>query len=1195
MRWDIIRGALQNMPKSFFIFRDSSIAPNTSTMVNPRVNGEVLSSQEQLDPATSTAQNTTQFGVGTEVLSSSCHRVAQSASFESAPFQQTSSLAINRDHRTQNTSTTSETSDSDQQQDRSLSIEVPIALGPSNTLSENELLRSSRGTWAADRSAIFACFSCVIGIYNISRFSLLVYVYKACFIVEFIILTCMFGFPFMYLQSAVGQYLGSGITDMWYISPAFKGVGVALVYVYVVLGVYTSVPISWLFLFFKDSFVTTRETYRWGQCNPKFGAQYCLESRNKTSSGYFGWSVPNYFHGRVLARNVGNESDRAEIKFEITLNLAIIWLLVFASLSQGLRLYGKLAYAFVVIPVPLLILMASRMMEEWGNGVSDIFYADWKAILSDSVSWQLASREVFLTWVLYGGVVLQLCSHNKITTNITKIVLVVGIAGTLTLIMSSFFIVCAIKAISARNMTYVLSSYVLSEAEETVKCLEPSTVFQKNMANVSPINLVIGDMFPSSNNQSVVSGYQVLRIATEILPATLKVQGVRAISSVWSICFFFMMIFFGFAQLVPLWFLVVESIISIKPTILRRRQTIITFIACVAGLLLGLPMTSTIGIFILFYLDYCIGSLWCISIVYLIMLIAILFVRGRFFGTDKLITMVTRKQSNYVWLLPFLKLQWNVVLPVTYVILSVSFWKTGYSAYMWTDFADNYDYWAPWLRKLSLLIQVIPLLIIVGTTMIQGIHYVRIFFPQPFHEIVQSWCCPAFTLVSITSEDVTNDTLTTGINNSAYEEDPPPKYTPPPSYSTATARIMARFINQNDSSISTTPVQRYSSTENNLYSVVGLVSFNPYLENDNSSKTSPCYSFTTNRMMGNVLKQDQTSLVSCEPQPASHTDLKASASCPSATVKKLAKFLNRSQSSTAYTIPLAEREPSLSSTQEFTTYKLQLKPHANSKVFSYSSATAQKIVKILNRSHSSSGAETEIPISFRERLAFTEPYHENNKDSKTSTYSSVTDRMLGISINRSHSSPATTKEQFMFSEKDNFCSTVDLVSFEPQPEDQIDYKAPTFYSPTTVRMREVRLNQRHSSLAVPREQYAFLAQSPSFTKPHLANHKFSKASTYSSTTGQMVRKFLNRSHSLLETIRQQSIFSSENHFTEPCPETHTLSETTTYSFATDQMLKISLNRSHSSIATTTEQPKFSAEEDFYSTAGLVFFEPQLEN
>ncbi|XP_022245902.1 uncharacterized protein LOC111086621 [Limulus polyphemus] len=579
------------------------------------------------------------------------------------------------------------------------------------------------------------------------------------------------------------------------------------------------------------------------------------------------------------------------------------------------------------------------------------------------------------------------------------------------------------------------------------------------------------------------------------------------------------------------------------------------------------------------------------------MLIVILFVRGHFFGTDKLITMVTKKQSKYTWLLPVLRLQWNVILPVTYLVLSISFWRVGNAASTWTDFADNYGYWAPWLRKLSLLIQVIPLLIIAGTTMIQGVHYLRTSSSQSFHEIAQSWCCPVFTLVNITSDDFINDTLTSGMNNSAYEEDPPPKYTPPPSYSTATARMMARFLNQNDSSLPTTPVQPLSSTENNnLYSEIGLVSFNPCLEKDNIRKVSPFYSSANARLVGNILNQAHSSFVSCEAQSANHANLKASTSYPSGTVKKLVKFLNRSQSSTADTIPVEERAPSMSSTQEFTTYKLQPKKHFNSKVSSYSSATARKIVKILNRSHSSSAATTEQPLFSPEIFSFTEPYHENNTDSKASTYSSVTGLMMEISLNRNYSSLATTTEQPMFSTEDNFDSIVDFVSSEPQPKNQVDYKVSTSYSPTTVRMREEFLNRSHSSLAVPTEQYATSAETPSFTKPHPSNQTSSKASTYSSATGRMVGKFLNRSQSLLETIKEQSIFSSEStSFTEPCPESHTSSKTSTYSSAPGRMMGISLNRSHSSLATTTEQPMFSSEDDFYSTADLVSFETQPEN
>ncbi|XP_022238036.1 sodium- and chloride-dependent glycine transporter 1-like isoform X2 [Limulus polyphemus] len=692
---------------------------------------------------------------------------------------------------------------------------------------DSDNVRPSRGLWPYDSCVIFACFSCVVGIYNISRFAVLVHVYKACFFVEFIILSCVFGFPFLYLQMALGQYIGSGLTDMWYITPAFKGVGLAMLYLYVLLGVYTSVPISWLFLYFKDSFITTRDTYKWGQCNPKFGLRSCLESRNLSTDAYLGWSVPNYFHGRILGRRPGAHHHREEFNFEITFNLAVIWLLVFIILSRGIRLYGKLTYVIVVVPLSSLLIMSVRMMEVWGNALTELFDVQWKTVLIDSSSWFLAAREVFLTWVLYGGVVLQLCSHNKATSNITRNMAIVGIGGTLTLILSSFFSVCIMKSISARNMTYVPSSY---EIEQTIKCLQPSSCSSISGMNSTPINLVIGEKFPSSSGLSVTSGYQVLRLATEIFPSALAVQGVNVISSFWPICFYFMMIIFGLAQITVIWITVVESIIAIKPNILLGWQTVITLTSCTAGFLLGLPMTSTIGIFVLYFMDFCVGSLWWISILYMVMLIAILFIRGRPYGTDQLVTVIARSQSNQIWLLPILTFQWNVVLPV----LSISFLQSGNSSSMWADYAEEYPFWAPWVKKLSMLIQVLPLISVVGVAIFQGFLYLKPSSTQAFHERIQSLCFPAFASANITSGvigDGANRTSTIGVINTAYEEDPPPKYTPPPSYSSATARMMVHFLNRRHSVMDLATGQSTSLADSPNIASVELVSYEPQPEN----------------------------------------------------------------------------------------------------------------------------------------------------------------------------------------------------------------------------------------------------------------------------------------------------------------------------------------------------------------------------
>jgi solute carrier family 6 (neurotransmitter transporter) len=44
------------------------------------------------------------------------------------------------------------------------------------------------------------------------------------------------------------------------------------------------------------------------------------------------------------------------------------------------------------------------------------------------------------------------------------------------------------------------------------------------------------------------SGYQVLRLATELVPSTLALLGADAVSPFWAVLFYFILILFGIAQ-----------------------------------------------------------------------------------------------------------------------------------------------------------------------------------------------------------------------------------------------------------------------------------------------------------------------------------------------------------------------------------------------------------------------------------------------------------------------------------------------------------------------------------------------------------------------------------------------------------------------------------------------------------------------
>lgn len=61
-------------------------------------------------------------------------------------------------------------------------------------------------------------------------------------------------------------------------------------------------------------------------------------------------SLPQYFQSEVLQRNTGsNNSYFGTIKFQVAFNLAVVWMIVFVSLSKGLRSYGKVKKIFTTI------------------------------------------------------------------------------------------------------------------------------------------------------------------------------------------------------------------------------------------------------------------------------------------------------------------------------------------------------------------------------------------------------------------------------------------------------------------------------------------------------------------------------------------------------------------------------------------------------------------------------------------------------------------------------------------------------------------------------------------------------------------------------------------------------------------------------------------------------------------------------
>ena len=98
-----------------------------------------------------------------------------------------------------------------------------------------------------------------------------------------------------------------------------------------------------------------------------------------------------------------------------------------------------------------------------------------------------------------------------------------------------------------------------------------------------------------SRKPLIESGYQVHRLATELIPAYFAILGPKMISPFWSVLFYFTLIMLGIAQCLALFHTVIQGMIAIKPSGLKSWEGSITFCVCAIGFVLGLPMGTEVS------------------------------------------------------------------------------------------------------------------------------------------------------------------------------------------------------------------------------------------------------------------------------------------------------------------------------------------------------------------------------------------------------------------------------------------------------------------------------------------------------------------------------------------------------------------------------------------------------------------------
>ncbi|XP_057342095.1 uncharacterized protein LOC130678700 isoform X2 [Microplitis mediator] len=688
------------------------------------------------------------------------------------------------------------------------------AAGSGGGNEDEESEENPLGKWPHALSPALACLGCTLGLFNISRFSILSVQFGANFIVQFLVLSLVLGIPMLTLQVCLGQRLAAGAVDMWKISPVFHGVGIALLVAHALIGIYSIIGVSWMFVYFRDSFITKQDRYRWAE--PFFLYREDTKPMNLSVSYKLHETVPDYFSGVVLQRHHLNEPSPSVVtlKFQVAFNLAVVWMIVFVSLSKGLRSYGKVVYVFTLVPVFGTLILCTKLLGLTPPGtINQLFPATvWSEFFINSKSWVAASSEVFLTWGVLGAAAMQIAAHNKYKNLLQRDTSLVIVLTIVVLLLAAFLANTCVQILRYHGYTYTTSSFEKISSYVFMRPINqapPPGYGNTPERFMSHASFLLGQRtIKPGADLSAESGYQSLRLSTELVPATLALLGAEQVSPFWAVLFYFILILFGIAQQLAIWHCVITGIMAINAKMMKLWETTITFFSCACAYILGLPMATEWGIYMVYFLDYTIGGAWWIIILYLVQVGAVFAVRGRPHTGEAVVAELFSPTGRCLkhWAGPLLSFTWNVILPIMLMVLSITLFRSSNFRELYSYRRSGKDYWAVWSRQLGASMQLIPILIIPAVAIIQTCRYLNNGPPDIFDRI-QLLYRPSLEpesarrritqLRNSTATNVNHDN--TGILPTTSDvpfEDPPPKYTPPPSYTTATGARIAKMLRQ---------------------------------------------------------------------------------------------------------------------------------------------------------------------------------------------------------------------------------------------------------------------------------------------------------------------------------------------------------------------------------------------------------------
>nr|WLN44333.1 NTT1 [Sinonovacula rivularis] len=502
---------------------------------------------------------------------------------------------------------------------------------------------AERDLWNGKIEFILSCVGQCIGLGNVTRFPYLCYKNGGgAFLIPYLITMVCCGIPMYFLELSLGQFLSVGGIGVWRITPAFKGVGYAAAVMAAWLNIFYIVILAWGIFYLFASFTSELP---WASCDNEWNTGRCMSNydkvhipfkcTNKSSSfevsavdyrnfsdiyNVSGLTCKQYYNGSIFSSPVreywerhvlqisSGIDDPGNIRWQLAICLAIIWVMCYFCIWKGIKWTGKVVYVTALFPYVLMAILCVRGVTLPGamDGIKFYLLPNFEKIKESSV-WIDAVTQIFFSYGLGLGSLVALGSYNKFNNNVYKDAVLISILNSSTSLFAGFVIFSVIGFMANEQNLPI----------EEVAASGPGLTFLA---------------YPSAIVQ---------------LP----------VSPLWAIFFFLMLLMLGLDSQFVTMEGFVTALLDEWPRHLSRHREIFIGILCFMSYLVGLSCVTNGGMYMYQLFDFYAASGLCLLVLIFFECIAISWGYGvnRFY--ENLRSMFGFYPSNY-W-----KFAWTVACP----------------------------------------------------------------------------------------------------------------------------------------------------------------------------------------------------------------------------------------------------------------------------------------------------------------------------------------------------------------------------------------------------------------------------------------------------------------------------------------------------------------------------------------------------